>query len=676
MTAAQSSVAEATPIHPVSVGIDVGGTFTDLVAFVDGRVVTAKVRSVREDQAAAVLAALERSGVPANAVDVLAHGTTVATNALLERRGARTALVTTDGFRDVIEIGRQNRPKLYDLTASPPAPLVARELRFTIPERVGPAGVARELDDPQLRTVIEAVRESGAESVAVCLLFSFAHPEHEERVQAALREAIPGAYVARSSEVLPEFREYERFATTTANAYLGPVIASYLGRLDARLREIGVGRPLIMLSSGGVIDMADAAGQASQCVLSGPAAGAVAGAWVAAQSGHRDLLTFDMGGTSTDVALVLDGEAQVTTSSVISGIPVGHPMVDIHTVSSGGGSIAWIDSGAALRVGPRSAGGDPGPACYGLGGEDATVTDAHLMLGYLRDGARFGDAITLERPLAQRAIAALAGRLGLESEQVAAGIIAVAEAEMARALRVVSIERGIDPRTLTLVAFGGAGGVHACSLAEELRMTRVLIPRSAGVLSALGLAISDLRRDYARAFFAPLDGVAVPAGLEEAFAELEERARADLPDPACERLADARYAGQSFELTVTAGDPQTLAARFHEAHRRRYDYALEDDGIELVALRVHARVPGARPEPSRFADAGARAPAPPTTRVAYFEAGWSEARVLDADALTAGERIVGPAIIEYPVATAVVRPGWSGTVDANGAVVLERDPTP
>ena len=577
-----------------SVGVDVGGTFTDLVAVVDGELVTAKVPSVRGSEARGIAAALRASGV--GEVDVLAHGTTIATNALLERRGARTALVTTEGFRDVIEIGRQARASLYDLAAHHPAPLVPRELRFTVRERMGPEGVLLPLDEGSLSAVVEAVRVAGVEAVAVCLLFSFLHPEHERRVGEALRRALPGTRVSLSVELLPEFREYERCSTTVANAYLAPALSAYLAEIEPP--------PLVMQSSGGVVDVDTAAARPAACVLSGPAAGGAGAAFVADLAGARDVLTFDMGGTSTDVAAVLGGSAQVTAESVVGGVPIRFPMADIHTIGAGGGSIAWLDDGGAFRVGPRSAGASPGPACYGLGGEEPTVTDANLVLGRLQDGAVLGGEIRLDRSLAERALE----RLGMDAPEAAEGVIRVVDANMAQALRVVSVERGIDPRGLALVAFGGAGPLHACSLAEEVGIERVLVPRASGVLSALGLAVADLRRDY--------------VGWD---------AQVDLPGARVTRYVDARYPGQSHELTIEEG------ADFHAAHERRYGFRLEGEP-EIVTRRIVAAVSRPRPE---------------------LPAG-------------GGERVEGPAVVELPGATCLVPAGWAGEPDAHGTLVLEQ----
>jgi N-methylhydantoinase A len=640
----------------ISVGVDVGGTFTDLVAIADGELVSAKVPSVPGEEARGIAAALAAAGVEAAAVGVLAHGTTVATNALLERRGARTALVTTEGFRDVIEIARQDRASLYDLTAHKPASLVSRELRFTVRERIGPEGVVVPLDRASLEAAVGAVAAAEVEAVAVCLLFSFLHPDHERAVGDALRVALPGVRVSLSSELLPEFREYERCSTTVANAYLAPVLSAYLEEIEPR--------PLVMQSSGGVADAASAAARPASCVLSGPAAGVVGAAFVAGAGGFEDVLTFDMGGTSTDVAAVLGGEAQVTAESVVAGVPIRFPMVDVHTIGAGGGSIAWLDGGGALRVGPRSAGARPGPACYGLGGEAATVTDANLVLGYLADGAVLGGEVTLARDLAERALAGLPvdeslhkrSNAGLRdwvsngtssdaagrATEAAAGVVRVVEAEMARALRVVSVERGIDPRGLALVAFGGAGPLHACALAEELGIQRVLVPLASGMLSALGLAAADLRRD----------------DVGRSFEEMEARAARDLPGAATLRLVDARYRGQSHELTVDAEEWESNLA---EEHERRYGFR-PDAEPEIVTRRLVAILPRQRPSLRRQARL-----TPPSGRRAHLDGGW-----LDLPVHGPGSAVSGPAIVELPGSTCLVRPGWSGEPDDAGTLVLER----
>jgi N-methylhydantoinase A len=649
-------------------GVDVGGTFTDVVILADGRLITAKVPSTPSDQSAGVLAGVEAADFDAEQLDAFAHGMTVATNALLERRGARLALVTTEGFRDVLEIGRQNRPSLYDLTRDRPPPLVPRDLRFTVRERMGPEGEIVALDEDDLARAVAAVREADVEAVAVCLLFAFLHPDHERRVGEALRDELDGVHVSLSSEVLPEFREFERFATTAADAYLAPRLSAYLGRLAERCREAGLPVPLVMQSSGGVVDLESASRQAAACVLSGPAGGVVGAAYVAAASGYDDVLTFDMGGTSTDVAPVIGGEAQTTTDSVVAGVPLKLPMVDVHTVSAGGGSIAWADAGGALRVGPHSAGAEPGPAAYGAGGEEATVTDANLFLGYLEDGATLGGEVVLRRELAEEALARLGAKLGLDPLETALGIVRVANAEMTRALRVISVERGLDPREFALVAFGGAGAMHACALADELGMRTLLVPRAAGVLSALGLAISDVRRDYVEALLSPLDDLDADR-LEGAFAELEERAREDLDDPRLARGADLRYRGQSFELTVDAGEPDELAARFHEGHEQRYGYRMDEETVELVNVRLTATVTVQKPALTEDpADGDGRS----GRRRASFEGDWAEVDVVDRSEMGAGTEVAGPALVEFPEATCVVAAGWAGRVDEAGSLVLER----
>jgi N-methylhydantoinase A len=652
-------------------GVDVGGTFTDLVALVDGRLITAKVPTTPRNQARGVVSALEVVQPALGAVASFAHGSTVATNALLERRGARTALVTTEGFRDVIEIGRQNRPALYDLTRDRPTALVPRELRFTVRERMGRDGVLVPLDEGSVAATVDACRAAGVEAVAVCLLFGFLHPEHEQRVGKALRQALPDVQVSLSSEVLPEFREYERCSTTVCNSYLTPRLATYLRSLSDEVEALGLPSPLVMQSSGGAAEIGTAAARAASCILSGPAGGVVGAAWVAGLSGFQDLLTCDMGGTSTDVAPVLGGTVQTTTESVVAGVPIKLPMVDVHTVSAGGGSIAWVDAGGALRVGPGSAGADPGPAAYGRGGEEPTVTDANLYLGYLPDGAELGGKVRLDRRAAEAALSRVGAEIGLDVEETARGIIRVADAEMIRALRVISVERGLDPRELTLVAFGGAGGLHACSLAEELDIGRILVPLAAGVLSALGLAISDIRHDQVHALMAELEA-ADPAHVEACFEELEANLHTQLADDAhvrFSRLADLRYQGQSFELTVEAPDLEGLAARFHTEHERRYGYRMEDEVVELVSLRVVATVPREKPE---FHEAPPRRDVAPARRRAIFNGEWREIDVWERSGLGVGSRLRGPAVVELTGSTLVVRPDWQATVDEVGTLNLER----
>jgi N-methylhydantoinase A len=573
-------------------GIDVGGTFTDAVLVENGSVRTAKVPTARR-QESSVLAAAAAVGL--EGIGRFTHGTTIATNALLERRGARTAFVTTARFEHLLHLRRQTRAHLYRPCEAHPPPLVALEDCVGVEGRVGKDGEIAPLD-------LDLLPELDAEAIAVCLLFSFRHPEHERTVVAELRRRHPSAHVVASHEIAPEFREYERASTTVIDAYLGPVLAGYLRALSGACREAGLIEPLVMRSSGGVATLEEASRHAALALLSGPAAGVVGAARIAELAGFPNALAFDMGGTSTDVCAIVEGEARREHEREVGGFPVRLPTVAVHTVGAGGGSIVWEDSGGALRVGPESAGADPGPACYGKGGERATVTDANLLLGRLPP--RLAGGVQLDADAARRVL----GKLD------PAAVIDVVNAEMVRALRVVSVEQGLDPRDFALVAFGGAGPLHACALADELGMTTALVPAAAGVLSALGLVAADERRDAVRSYVAPLEEVG------------------DVPG---EGEADLRYAGQSFELTVPLGDD--LAERFHRAHEARYGYADRSRPLELVAVRtqdVHA--------------------AP--------------------EVVVTGPRFsaVGAQVLELDGATAWVPDGWAGETDAHGTLVLRR----
>lgn len=652
----------------VRLGVDVGGTFTDLVALRAGEIVTRKVPSTPEDQSEGVMRCIGGSGVSPDEVGSFAHGMTVATNALLERKGARTAMVTTEGFRDIIEIARQNRASLYDLARHKPPALVPRELRFTLAERVTVDKVLQKVDEDHLDEIVSQVKNAGVEAVAVCLLFSFLHPEHERLVGEALRKGLPDTHVSLSSDVLPEFREYERFSTAVADAYLAPKLTAYLVKLEDKVTAAGMPAPLVMQSSGGVMEAGDSAKLSVRCVLSGPAGGVVGAAYTARASGFSDVLTFDMGGTSTDVAPVIGGQVQTTTESVVSGVPIKAAMVDVHTVSAGGGSIAWVDDGGALRVGPQSAGADPGPAAYGKGGSDATVTDANLLLGYIEDGVTLGGEVTLQRAPAGKALGALGDKLGMEAHEAARGVIELANVEMVRALRVISVERGFDPREFALVAFGGAGPMHACALAEELGMHTVLVPKASGVLSALGLAISDLRRDYVSAYLSELSS-ADPSTFDHKFAAMETQARKDLDEPSLIRRTDLRYKGQSFELTIDAPELADLGDRFHHAHHQRYGYSMQGEPVEIVNLRLVAS--RSTEEPELVEPEGPEAPK--AERVAAnFDGEWAQVDVLARDHMGAGSVVDGPALVKLREATCVVRPLWSGEVDGSGTLVLRR----
>jgi N-methylhydantoinase A len=566
-------------------GIDVGGTFTDAVLLAGDELRTAKVPTAAA-QEESVLAAARAVGAGAG-LDRFAHGTTIATNALLERTGARTAFVGTAGFEHLLHLRRQDRAQLYRLCAAHPEPLVPLERCVGVRGRMAPEGETAPLE-------LDTLGEIDAEAVAVCLLHAYRHPEHERAVAVELRRRLPGAHVVASHEVAPEFREYERASTTAVDAYLGPAVARYLRALGERCRAEGLPEPLVMRSSGGVALLEEAAAHPATILVSGPAAGAVGAALVARRAGFEDAIALDMGGTSTDVCLIEGGRVGRSAERVVGGFPVRLPSVDLHTVGAGGGSIAWRDRGGALRVGPRSAGSDPGPACYGHGGTEPTVTDANLLLGRLP--ARLAGGLELDRAAAEHAL------VGFDPAEV----VAVVNAEMLRALRVVTVERGVDPAEHALVAFGGAGPLHACELAEELGIRTVLVPEAAGVLSALGLVAGEERRDEVRTYLVPL-------------AEAGELPR--------EGEADVRYAGQSFELTIPLGGD--LAADFHAAHGERYGYADREREIELVAVRT-AEV---RPGPA-------------------FE-------------LPGGERteLTGPTLVELPGATAWIPPGWVGVRD-------------
>jgi N-methylhydantoinase A len=574
-------------------GVDVGGTFTDAVVLDGGGITTAKVLTA-ERQEESVIAAAQEAG--ARSVERFAHGTTVATNALLERKGARTAFVTNAGFEHLLHLRRQTRAHLYRPCAAWPEPLVPLERSHGVRGRMGPDGELQKIEP-------ESLPEIDAEAVAVCLLHAYRDPSHERAVVDELRRRLPDAHVVASHEVAPEFREYERASTTAADAYLGPVVSRYLHALAGAAAAAELPTPLVMRSSGGVATPGEAAEHPATILVSGPAAGVVGAARIAALAGVDDAIAFDMGGTSTDVCLISGGKAERSSERSIGALPIRLPAVDLHTVGAGGGSIVWRDAGGALRVGPRSAGANPGPACYGRGGTEPTVTDANLLLGRLP--ARLAAGVALDEAAAERALD------GIDP----AAVVDVVNAEMLRALRVVSVERGYDPAGFALVAFGGAGPLHACELAEGLGMQTVLVPEVAGVLSALGLVASEERRDAVRSYLVPL----AKAG------ELPREGEADL-----------RYAGQSFELTVPL--QQDLADAFHRAHEDLYGFADRDQEIELVAVRT-AEVRGG-----------------PEIRLRGSEP----------------RRLVGPLLVELPGATVWVAEGWSGEADSHGTLVLRR----
>ncbi len=655
-------------------GVDVGGTFTDAICF-DGRSLhTAKVPTTPADQSegvlAAVEAALERAGAEPGQVERFAHGMTVGTNALLTESGARTALVATDGFTDLLDVARQNRPHLYRLCAAKPAPLVDDEMRIGAAERVGPRGPVEELTDDELERLVEAIAEAEAESVAICLLFSYLEPEHERRIAARLRAELPDLHVSASHEVLAQFREYERCSTTVIDAYLSPLLGRYLASLVEATGRLGLPGPSVMMSSGGVAPAGEAASAGAWSVLSGPAGGAVGAGLLAELSGDGNALGFDLGGTSCDVCVIEGGEVRRTDSREVAGRVIQLPMVDVHTVGAGGGSIAWRDPGGALRVGPHSAGAEPGPACYGRGGEQPTVTDANLLLGYLDPSSELAGGVALDVEGAEAAVAGLAEALGLERVATAEGIVRIANQEMIRALRVVTVERGIDPREFSLLPFGGAGPMHAAAIADELGIERLLCPRASGVLSALGLLASDRRRDTARTV--GLSGAELTAQrIADTVEDLRDSIAGEFDrEASTEAEFELRYRGQGFELAIDGDerpDPVDLAERFAAAHERRYGYSEPEAEIELVTIRVAVVAAGSRPGIEAATDGGLAR----STREARFAGDWIEAVVLRGEP-AAGAEADGPCIFELPESTLVLPPGWAARVDDSGTIVAER----
>ena len=636
------------------IAIDTGGTFTDCVYFEDGFVRVLKIFSTPHDPGDAILKAL-REIRPDSGAEIR-HGTTVGTNTLLERKGAKVALVTTSGFEDVIAIGRQARPKLYDWFASPVVPLAKENFRFGVKERVLFDGTQLQAPDPnELTKLAEAIHDSKAESVAVSLLFSFANPVNEQSVVGALKGL--GLCISASHQILPEFREYERSSTVLVNAYLAPRMSRYLGRLTSAVNSVCTGAKLhVMQSSGGIVSTAVASREPVRTILSGPAGGVVGACALARRAGYSQIITFDMGGTSTDVALVdgTDGMGlRITNESQITGIPVAVPSLDIHTVGAGGGSIASFDAGGVLQVGPQSAGADPGPACYGRGAQP-TVTDANLILGRLDPESFLGGKVPLDEGRARQVFQKAKGTIG-SVEMFADGVVRLAEATMEKALRMISVERGHDPREFSLVSFGGAGPLHACALAQMLRIPRVIIPCYPGALSALGILMSDIVRDYSKTVMLDLQ----QSNLERHFRALEERGfsemKAEGVDGIAVRSVDIRYVGQGYELNIGMG--RNLAARFHKAHQRRYGYSDPQRPVEVVNVRVRMI---AATKPLRFhrrrVRRGNGEKAILKQMTVYFDGVPHRAPVYDRSRLIPGDLVHGPAVIVEYSATSAIPP--------------------
>jgi N-methylhydantoinase A/oxoprolinase/acetone carboxylase beta subunit len=651
------------------VGIDTGGTFTDFVFLSDSGMRVDKVLSTPRDPGRAILRGLGRAGVLEEAADII-HGSTVATNALLERKGSRLAFLATAGFEDILSIGRQTRRELYNILVEKRAPLIPRRLCFGLPERTLSGGrILSRPDRRHIAALIARLKKERVESVALCLLHSYANPANEEEVRRQVEAA--GLPVSASHRVLCEYREFERASTTAINAYVGPLMARYLGGLEADLRR---GRLRIMQSNGGCLSASGARERPVSTILSGPAGGAVGARECGLLAGFRRIISFDMGGTSTDVSLC-DGDLHITTETVISDLPLKMPVIDIHTVGSGGGSLARPDAGGALRVGPESAGADPGPACYGRG-EEVTVTDANLVLGRLDPGSFLGGKMTIDPARSRRAMKNLAGRLRLPPQRLAEGVLRVADAVMERAIRVISVERGYDPRDFALLSFGGAGGMHACSLARRLRIPTVIVPKNAGVLSALGMLLSDVVKDYSRSVL--LSGPeARPEGLVRLFRPLLESGQRDMREEGFSglrarllRSLDVRYVGQSYEITVPFG-PRFREA-FDASHLKLYGYADKARPVEVVNLRVKAVGLTEKPALRRHREprAGARGTAGERWTM-VFEGEPCRASMYKRPLLGPGSSFLGPALVCDFESTTVVPPDFSCRVDGYLNLILE-----
>jgi len=678
------------------VGVDSGGTFTDICIFDEERseVFVWKISSTPSDPSEGIsegvaqgLGAMPGGGDPASVV-YFGHGTTVGTNALIQGRGADCGLITTEGFRDVLEIGRQKRPELYSLQSVKAPILAARDKRMEVRERVLFDGtIAQELNEDDVRDAVRELKAKGVKAIAICTLFSFIEPGHEKRIREIVLEEIPDAFLSVSHEIAPEFREYERTSTTVVNAYLGPVMRTYLDRLTPRLLEAGISaEPHLTQSNGGVISCETAKNQPVRTVLSGPAAGVTAAVELGRATGIENLITFDMGGTSSDVALIDRGQPQMANDIVVHGYPLKVPMLDIHTVGAGGGSIAYVDNGL-LKVGPRSAGANPGPVCYGLGNEEPTVTDANIVLGILNQTHLLNGRMAIDAEASKQAVARLAEQLGIGVMEAAQGIIRVVTANMAKAIRVISVERGYDPRDYTMLAFGGAGPIHAARLAKELEIPKLLIPKHPGIMCAIGLLQADLRTNISLTRMSPLSLEALPM-IEAGFAQLRERAdewfEAEAISPAARtlRLAiDVRYGGQAYELTIDWPEDSTgealikaIRERFEGAHKQLYGYIAEEEPIQATTLRVEAIGHVPKAELKRYPPAAGKAEdAIVGTRKVYLpELGsFTECPLYERERLGPGHVVAGPAVVEQMDSTTFILPGQKATVDPYLNLLIE-----
>ncbi|MBM3522184.1 MAG: hydantoinase/oxoprolinase family protein [Alphaproteobacteria bacterium] len=678
------------------VGVDSGGTFTDicLVHQATGEVRVWKVSSTPDDPSRAIAGGVvegldKAAAAKGKDVSYFGHGTTVATNTLIQHKGVKTGLITTEGFRDLLEIGRQRRPHLYDLQCDKPQLLVTRDLRIEVRERLRHDGrIEKAVDEGEVRKAVRRLKEAGVRSIAVCFLYSYVDPRHEAVVRRIAAEEYPEAFITCSSEVAPEFREFERLSTTVVNAYLGPVMARYIGHLGPRLDEAGVNAPRhITASNGGVMSLDTARDQPVRTVLSGPATGVVGGLKTGVLAGFPNLITFDMGGTSTDVALIENGQAKLAGEMDVHGYPLKTPALDIHSVGAGGGSIAFIDAGGLLKVGPRSAGAHPGPVCYGLGNEEPTVTDANVTLQTLNPTHLLGGRMPIDQAKAKAAIGRLAEKLRLDPMATAQGILSVVTANMAKAIRVISVQRGHDPREYTLVAFGGAGPLHASRLARELDIPRILVPRNPGILCALGLLLTDLQSNYSRTNIITVEAATI-GRMRETFVDLEKRAAAwfdheGIPAEGRRTTAtvDMRYAGQNYELPVAfpagACDVELLAAMrsgYERAHQQMYGYIAPEEPMQAVTFRLEAI--GAVPK----AEIKARPAAATKVEDAIVGkrdvwlvevGGFVGCPIYDREKLGPGHKFAGPAIVEQMDATTVLLPGQRASVDPYLNIIVE-----
>lgn len=683
-------------LHPsYRLGVDTGGTFTDLCVYDESvrKITVAKVPSTPADPSQAVISGIqnliENQSVSPDQISFLIHGTTVATNALLEGKGAPTALITTEGFEDVILIGRQSRPKLYDFWAQRPRPIVPRSLCYGAQERILYTGeILKPLDKSKIEVIVADIKSKGVASIAVCLINSYANPAHENQIKSIIESVYPEAFVTVSAEVLPEFREYERISTICINAYVMPQVNAYIGQLEQKLTELNISSDLyIMQSNGGTITAKSARRSSARTALSGPAGGALTGVYLSKRLNQPDVITIDMGGTSSDICLIDKGQPGLTTEADIEGYPIKLPMIDINTIGAGGGSIAWIDDGGALRVGPLSAGADPGPVCYGRNGKEPTVTDANAILGRINPAYLLGGEMAMYLDRAEEMMnLRIAEPLGITLTQAAAGIISVVNANMIRGIRRVSVERGYDPRDFVLVAFGGAGPLHGVELAKALNMDRIIVPVHPGIASAFGMLSADVRHDYVRTMIQRLDQIEL-SGLQAMYLEMENQGASQLTKEGflkkqieLLRKADMRYVGQSYELTIDVSGESIdktvlndLKNRFHQIHEKNYGYARLGEQIELVNLRLIAlgKLPQSElVEPWPQTD---KLPEPIAWRDVHFDGQNYRTPIHNRDQIGRDHILAGPTIIEQLDSTTVIPPGYRGCIEPYGNMIIEKE---